>query len=166
MPFYVVLKMNYALLIAINRQAFMCKSQSVRFVRMFVSFSFGLAVTLFLIGSSRFCGWLSEVVGMVRVFLQSRDAFNTWVSPGASVCPEAVCEVPEGYGRGRHIVRELVLAVSWWLEVVIGISLAMHACCLGWGCCQSRHRRPCVGRHVVGFHTPSPARRSLARELL
>ena len=119
--------MKYALLIAIHPQAFKCKSQSVRFVRMFVSFTSGLAVILFLIESSNFGGWLSEVSDVVRVFSQSRDDLNTWVSLGASVCPEAVCEIPEGYGRFRHILLELVFAESWWLEVVIGIFLAIHA---------------------------------------
>ena len=99
----------------------------------FCSSTSGLAVTSFLIGTSNFGGWLSEVVDVVRVFSQSRDVLNTWVSPGASdKCPEASCEVPEEYGRIRHIVLENVLADSWWLEVGIGISLAMHACSLGW----------------------------------
>ena len=96
---------------------------------MFVSSSSGLAVTLFPIGSSNLGSWLSEVVDVVRVFSHSRDALSNWVSPGAAdVCPEALCEVPEEYGRIRHIVLEYVLADSWWLEVVIGISLAIHAC--------------------------------------
>ena len=85
------------------------------------------------------------------------------------MCPEAVCEVPEEYGHARWIVLEFVLASNWWLEVVVGISLAIHALFL---LLYLGHLLPepaseaHIGRHVVGFHTPSPARRSLARELL
>ena len=83
-------------------------------------------------------------------------------------CARRPCEVPEEYGHARRILLELVLANNWKLEVVVGISLAIHAFCFFWCiwaiCYQGRHRRPRVGRHVVGFHMPSLARRSLNRE--
>ena len=95
-------------------QVFKCQSQSAKMFRTFVSSSSGLAVTIFLIGSSNLGGWLSEVVDVVRVCSQSRDALSFWGSPNAAdQCPQALCEVPEEYGRLRHVVLEYVLADCW-----------------------------------------------------
>ena len=151
--------------------SFQVQVPELKLFRMFVSSSSGLAVILFLITSSNLGGWLSEVVDVVRGISQARNAFSFRGSPyAADQCPQALCEVPEEYGRLRHVALEYVLADSWWIELVVGISLAAHACTFAWCCwaccCQGRFRQARTGRHIIGFNTPSPARRSLARELL
>ena len=130
---------------------------------MFLSSSTLVAVTLLFIGLN----WISQIIDVVKTDRHAKDAIDSWVSPQAQDCTAQECEVPSEWGPVRRLIHELVVADNYKLDLVLTIVVVLYACGVVWCCwCQRRGRKGRVRRRVVGYHMPSPTRRSLVCEFL